>query len=116
MPIPPNCIGLVTLSQAIKHPPHPLATSFPAQMESSYQLTSDFLLPFPLLAEKVQGQQLPQERALKKNRRFRERATRTNAMSLSGWLLRPASTSCLLRYYLSQSWILGSSIAIHAQQ
>lgn len=59
------------------------------------RLTNDFLLPFPMLAEKVQGQ--PQERALKKNRRFRERATRTNAMSLSGWLLRPASISCLLR-------------------
>ncbi|AQK74948.1 Exocyst complex component SEC6 [Zea mays] len=99
MPRLPNCIGLVTLYQAIKHPP-PISNFLSSPKETSYQVTSDFLLAFPLLAEKVQGQQLPQERALKKNRRFRERATRTNAMSLSGWLLRPASTSCLLSLFL----------------
>lgn len=60
-----------------------------------------------MLAEKVQ--ELPQETALKKNQRFRERATRTNAMSVLGWLLKPASTSCLLRYYFDQSMMLTST-------
>uniref|UniRef100_A0A0A9GLJ5 Uncharacterized protein n=1 Tax=Arundo donax TaxID=35708 RepID=A0A0A9GLJ5_ARUDO len=40
--------------------------------------------------------------ALKINQRPRERATRTNAMSVSGWLLRPASTNCLLSLFLGR--------------
>lgn len=71
----------------------------------NYQVISSLLadyfeLPSLMLAEKVQ--QLPQERVLKKRRRFRGRATRTNAMSVLGWLLKPALTSCLLRYCLNQ--------------
>ena len=66
--------------------------------------------PSSMLAEKVQGQQLPQERVLKKNQRFRERATRTNAMRVLGWLLNPASTSCLRRYCFNRSRMLRSTL------